>query len=484
MKILAFYLSAPSTVSIYVDGKIVAAVHEERFCRNKNDERFPIKSIEYCLQEANLKAKDLDGVAIASCIGGMFDIEVTRKSQWSVQDYLTEQREIWKPKFEGKEVSNRRYLEIFADKIDTSIYPMDYCKNLINDENRTEKHHNNRKKIMSDYLEIDENKIHLIEHHRCHSHYSYYASNFRNEKVLSFTIDGIGDGLNATIGIYDENGKYERVYSTSEANIGRIYRYMTLLLGMKPNEHEFKVMGLAPYGKSKYAQSALDVFANTLYVDGIDFKWKEKPSDSYYYFREKLEGIRFDNIAWGLQTWVENLLTLWVKNAINKFGINKVILSGGVAMNIKAMGEIAKLPEVEDIFVGGSASDESMAISAGICLAEDMSTDWNSNKIQPLENLYLGPKAPMEDEKEAVNQLDKSKYNIIENSTSQDIAKLLADGKILARSAGRMEFGQRALGNRSIIADPSNLKVKETINRMIKTEILDALCSNSYGYLC
>jgi carbamoyltransferase len=468
MKILSFYLGFPSTVSIYVNGKIVAAVHEERYSRRKNDEIFPMESIKYCLEEANLTAEELDGVAISSEIGASFDVEVTRKSQWSVKDYLKEQREIWKPKLYGEKVDDNKYLEIFADKVDTTIYPSEYYKSLINDENRIEKHNQNRKKIIADYLKIDEEKVYFIEHHRCHSHYSYYASPFRKEKVLSFTIDGMGDGLNATIGIYDENGKYKRVYETSEANIGRIYRYMTLNLGMKPNEHEFKVMGLAPYGKAKYGQEALDIFNETLYIDGIDFKWHKKPTDSYYYFRDKLEGIRFDNVAWGLQTWVENLLTTWVKNAINKFGINKVIFSGGVAMNIKAMGEIAKLPEVEDIFVGGSASDESMAISAGICLAEDMTENWNSKDINPIENLYLGPKATLEEEKQTIDDLDKSKYIITDDFSSKDIAQYLANGKVLARCADRMEFGQRSLGNRSLLADPKNIKVKETINSMIK----------------
>ena len=470
MKILSFYLNMPSTVSLYIDGRIVSAVQEERFTRNKNDEIFPKSSIDYCLKEAGITALELDGVAIASN-GGAFDDLLVRRSKWSTSDYLKEQKLIWSPYLVEKEERLRSLLEVFPDKVDDEMYPQDYFHNMKNDEGRIKKYNKDREKIVANYLGVNEAKVYRMDHHRCHSHYSYYASPFRNEKVLSFTIDGMGDGLNATIGIYDENGKYERVYETSEANIGRIYRYMTLHLGMKPNEHEFKVMGLAPYGKAKYGQEALDIFNETLYVDGIDFKWHEKPTDSYYYFKDKLEGIRFDNVAWGLQTWVENLLTTWVKNAIDKFGINKIILSGGVAMNIKAMGEIAKLPEVKDIFVGGSASDESMAISSGICLAEDMSENWNSKDIHPLDNLYLGPKATLEEEKKTIDDLDKSKYIITDTFSSKDIAQHLANGKVLARCADRMEFGQRSLGNRSLLADPKDLRVKETINTMIKNSI-------------
>ena len=137
---------------------------------------------------------------------------------------------------------------------------------------------------------------------------------------------------------------------------------MTLLLAMKPNEHEFKVMGLAPYGKEKYAIEAYKVFEQTLQVKGTEFVWNIKPEDSYYWFKDRLEGMRFDAIAWGLQHWVEKLLLKWTSNTIKKFKINNIIYSGGVAMNIKAMGKLTELDSVDNLFVGGSASDESLAI--------------------------------------------------------------------------------------------------------------------------
>ena len=136
-------------------------------------------------------------------------------------------------------------------------------------------------------------------------------------------------------------------------------------------------------------------------------------------------------------------------------------------MNIKAMGKIAELDEVKDMFIGGSASDESMAISSGICMAEEVSNNWDHN-IFPIKNLYLGQNTTEKEEKKVVELLNKEKYHIIQNPRAKDIAKHLFDGKVLARCAGRMEFGQRALGNRSILADPKNLMVKETINTMIK----------------
>lgn len=472
MNILSLYLNLPSSASIFVDGKVVAATHEERFTRLKNDEVFPENAIRYCLDQAGIAPSDLDAVAIASFIAPFDDLAV-RRSQWTTEDYLKEQHQRWRPYLIDKNATLPSLIELFNDRLTLDMYPADYWKKNCNDPDRNQKYAKDREQIVADFLKISATKVRRIEHHRCHAAYSYYASSWRGEKVLALTIDGLGDNLNATIGIFDETGRYERVFETSDANIGRIYRYMTLLLGMKPNEHEFKVMGLAPYGKAKHAQKALDVFKSTLYVDGIEFKWKEKPTDSYFWFKERLEGVRFDNIAFALQAWVEDLLTEWVRNAVIKFGIGKVVIAGGVAMNIKAMGKIAALPEVEDLFIGGSASDESMAISAGICLAEDLTREagkqWDSRNVSSLPHLYLGPCATHEQEEAVVAGLDSLRYQTSLSPSPRQIAELLYDGKILARCAGRMEFGQRSLGNRSILADPSDLRVKEKINAAIKS---------------
>jgi carbamoyltransferase len=466
------YLNLPSSAALYVDGKVVAAAHEERFTRLKNDEVFPEHAINYCLNQAGIAPAELDAVAIASFIAP-FDDLVVRRSQWTTEDYLKEQHFRWRPYLVDKSATLPSLTELFADRLALDMYPANYWKENFNAPDRNQKFAKDREQIVADFLRIPVAKVRRIEHHRCHAAYSYYASPWRGEKVLALTIDGLGDNLNATVGVFDEVGRYTRAFETNEANIGRIYRYMTLLLGMKPNEHEFKVMGLAPYGKAKHAQKALDVFKSTLYVDGIEFKWREKPTDSYFWFKERLEGVRFDNIAYALQTWAEDLLTEWVQNAVAKFGIGKVVIAGGVAMNIKAMGKIAALPGVENLFIGGSASDESMAISAGICLAEDLTREagkqWDSSDVASLPHLYLGPSATPEQETAVIAGLDPSKYQVSRSPTPMQLAELLRGGKILARCAGRMEFGQRSLGNRSILADPSDLRVKEKINAAVKS---------------
>lgn len=462
----------PSTVSLLVDNKIVSAVNEERFTRKKNDDAFPRQSIDYCLSHNNLTGKDLDAVAVASFISP-FDDNLTQKFNWTVNDYLKEQVLRWKPFLIDKTDKELKSLqEVFPEKVFLDQYPTNYWKNMSKDPDRLIKHRLGRLKIISDYLNIDQSKVKAIDHHKAHAYYSFYTSNMIGKNVLSFTADGIGDNINATISTFDENGRWKRHYATNECGIARIYRYMTLLLGMKPNEHEFKVMGLAPYGKEKYGLQAFKVFDETLDVEGTEFVWKIKPTDSYYWFKERLEGIRFDSIAWGLQNWVEKLLIKWTKNSIKKYKISNIIYSGGVAMNIKAMGKLAELNEVDNIFVGGSASDESLAIGAGICLNEDLKIKnkklWSAKDFSRIETLYLGPKAEIRDERKVIDNLDTEKYFFEDDPSSKKIANYLSEGKIIGRCVDKMEFGQRALGNRSILADPSNIMIKEKINSAIK----------------
>jgi len=466
MKILSLYWGLYSGAALYIDGKTVSATLEERFTRKKKDDAFPLNSIEFCLKQANIKPNELDGVASASLERDYFS-QLTRQALWGIEDYLKQQKEYWFPLFYKNKKND--YEKIFDYRADRSQHPKDYWS-VPGDQSQS--FSKDVERLISETLGIDAEKVHRIEHHRAHAYYSYYASSFRNENILSFTIDGHGDGLNATIGLFNSNGTYKRIYKTNQCNIARIYRYTTLLLGMMPNEHEYKVMGLAPYGKEELSKKALDLFKNTLFVDGIDFKWKIKPDDSYFWFKERLEGVRFDSIAYSLQEWVEKLTCEWVRNSVRKFGVDKIVISGGVAMNVKAMGKIAELPEVKDLFVGGSSGDESMAISSGICLAEDLTLErgekWNAPKLIPFSNLFLGPCAGLESEKQVVEDLDKAKYQILENPLPEQLASLLVDGKVIARCSGPMEFGQRALGNRSILADPVNIEIKDRINAMIK----------------
>jgi len=450
----------PSGASLLEGNKIKAGVCEERFSRKKNDMAFPANSIRYCMQCLD-NPKKIEAVGVASYEVSIFGM-LYHYATMEIANHIREQHEVWYPRiYEGKEVDDAL---VFNDIWDTSQYPETYWSTY--NASKRETYAADSLKIIADFIGIEQSKVKRIEHHLCHAYYGYFASPYRNESAVVVTIDGFGDGLNATISVA-ENGRLKRIYATDKCVLGRIYRHITLLLGMKPLEHEFKVMGLAPYAKKKHSQKAFEVFSQILALDGIEFRWKRKPKDSYFHFQRELEGLRFDNIAAGLQWWLEDILCQWITNIIRETKIDTIVISGGVSMNIKAMGEVAKLPEVKRFFVPGSGSDDSNCIGAAI----GAKIERNEGKIEKsviIPSLYLGPDVS-DGLCDVIRSAEtKQEYIVYKNPINKQICEFLIKGLVIGRCVGRMEFGQRALGNRSLFADPINPDIIAKINSMIK----------------
>lgn len=457
MNILGVMVGTNSTASLLKDGEIVACASEERFRRKKNIGIYPSLAVDYCLKEGALNPSEIDAAVFDSLTFNYHHWVMDRDGSFSVEDWIREQRLYWYPLlYEKKEVN---YYDIFQDKIIPSHYTSEIVNNFIKQGKDI------RPSLLTNHLGKIKEIKHSV-HYESHHYYGYYMSPIREEKVLSFVIEGWGDGHNASVGIF-ENGIYRELYRTNLCNLGRLYRYITLLLGMKPNEHEYKVMGLAAY--SRHFQKPLDLLNGTLYVDGCEFKYKEKPIDHYFWFKQKFEGMRFDDIAAGVQKHVEMLICEWVRNWVRKTGIRKIVISGGVAMNIKAMMEVSELEDVEWMFVAGNGSDESTPIGAcyrtyaHFCAKNGISP----NKIPIKKDLYLGPGYSLAEIKSAISKYRG--FKIKENITNKTVAKIISEGHPVARFSGRMEFGARALGNRSILADTRDLRVVRKINAQIKS---------------
>ena len=461
MNILGVMVGTNSTAALLKDGRLVAAVSEERFRRKKNTGVYPAKAVEYCLKEASLNPEDIDIVVFDSIAFNYHNWVVDRDGTFTVRDWVREQKKYWKPTiYEKKEIN---YFNIFSDKIIEDHYTPEIISNYINPNNDI------RPILVINHLGNGIKNIQSALHYECHHYYGYYMSPFREDRILSFVIEGWGDGTNATVANF-ERGVYKELYKTNICNIGRLYRYITLLLGMKPNEHEYKVMGLAAY--NAHYDKVFDIFSKTLYVDGLEFRYNERPIDHYYWFKERLEGLRFDDIAAGLQKHIELLICEWIRNWIRKTGVNKIVISGGVAMNIKAMMEVSKLDEVHDMFVAGSGSDESTAV--GACFRAHVNDcihkEKDPNDIPLVRNLYLGPSYSIPDIKEVLNMYSGDhRFKEKEDFTIFDTARIISKGNAIARFSGRMEFGARALGNRSILADPRNLTMVRELNDQIKS---------------
>lgn len=473
MKILSI-MWATSTAAVMIDGQIVACVSEERFSRVKNEDSYPFNAIEAVLKTANIKAGEIDLVAFAGEIFDATAILCHKHSRFSIIDRLKEQHSYWYPKLLlNKDI---RYLDVFKDKIDTKQYPGDW-EDVIRFINKGDKRKANdffqdfRRQVVSEHLGIDPRKIIFIHHHRAHGYYAYYGSPLKKDKTVILTADGWGDDMNASVSLADDKG-IKLIARSSEFIIGRLYRYITLILGMKPDEHEYKVMGLAAYAKPNYFKRELDIFENTMHVNGLSFSYKEKPSDLYFYFRDRLEASRFDSIAGAIQKYTEDILVHWASNALKKTGADKICFGGGVAMNIKAIMEIARLPQLKDIFVCPAPSDESLAIGAAYVAMHDICTANGTNPlryIKPLKDAYLGPDCNIGSIRSTVVNAKSKGCIVNKNPSPKNIAKMIAEGNIVGRCSGRSEFGARALGNRSIIADPRNTGVIKIINEKIKS---------------
>jgi len=465
-----------STAALMISGKIAGCVSEERFSRIKNDERYPIKSINWLLYSNGLTKKDVTDVCFISKDWSPTYSLVRHYTNFTIKDYLEEQQRIWYPRlYLKKKVS---FLSTFKKKIDFNQFPgkafwKRVTKNMgdENDHNSNEKIKKLGKKIRSEviqkHLGIQSSRIHFVDHSSGHAFYAYFSSRNINKKKLVITLDAWGDNINYSAKIFRKiNQKIEVKNIVSGPNfiIGRLYRYVTLILGLKPNEHEYKVMGLAPYCKDQYYQKVLKTFLNFQDIKNYKFIFLKKPKDFYFDIKKKLDGERFDSIAGGLQKYTEILISKWIAKLVSNFKVYDLCLAGGVGMNVKNNLIIGNLKKVKNLFIPPSPDDSSQAM--GACYSHYIK---KYNKIpKPLENAYLGYKINEKDVKKLIKKIDRKKFLISNKNIISETVKLLRSEKIIARCVGKGEFGARSLGNRSILADPSNQNIKKIINEKVK----------------
>ncbi len=469
LKILGIYIGACSGASIFENDKIIFATSEERFSRIKADEAYPKKSIDNALEFSQISSNDLDAIVIAGNEIALTYMLTKVFSGFSINDYQFAMKEFWRPKLSSK--SNPLFLDLFKSKIISDQFP--FTDEKINEIIKFE--HGDWPSTYTDYIKqfftdalvthlgVDKNKIHFLDHHQCHAAYALYSSPIRDNNTLIFTADAHGDGLSGTISKFDKDtNKIIRLkkYFPKNFQLGRIYRYTTLLLRMLPEHHEYKVMGLAPYYDGPLIEEVVKIFENMQTIDGLEFKFNSDIKNIYDYLEENLSKYRFDHIAAGLQSFTENLLYSWISAASSSFDSTSIVFSGGISMNVKANMKLSQIPNIKKFFVSGGGSDQSLCMGACYLYAE-------SQKIfpKPLNDLYLGLPCTYDDYD--IKKI-QNKYKIEKFTHVEQIVERLLDGKIIATCIGRSEMGPRALCNRSIIADPRNRNNIEKINRKIK----------------
>ncbi len=454
MYILGLNIGHNSTAGLLKDGKIIKCVSEERFSRIKNHHGVPLKSIKWLLEETKINMEDIDLVVL--------------DDQYPITN---------NPHF-GRNFFNAYTKKSRIKKIISQIaykYPKAFSQYYSfkesSSESGKEKFRENLKRELALILRISHEKVIVADHHLMHA-FAPLGNLDRKKNWLVFTLDGEGSGLCASVNVFD--GKNLKVISQSPktASLGYFYGLATLHLGMKPLEHEFKVMGLAPYAKTHNVDEIYSKIKNLFWIDerGV-FHSKFSMPFADHFFAKEMKNVRFDTLAAAVQRITEELCCEWVLKMIQKTKISNVALSGGVFMNVKANKKISELVEIENIFVMPSCGDESNAI--GSC--------WYGYKVltaknklqfepQPIEDLYLGPEYNENYLEEFIvrNNL-KEKYLIKKvKNIELEIARLLAKGEIVARLSGRSEWGARALGNRSILANPIHPDTIRILNETIK----------------
>ena len=488
MIILGIQEAHDASAALMIDGKIVAACQEERFTRVKGDYGFPKESVRFCLDSQGIRSKDIDIVALASYYWNPVLVKIKRNANFDVPDWVQEQREFWKPTLlENKQV---KYYDIYKERPGwryDDFYPMDHLLEGYMDVVEMIEMKKIRLSAVSKYLEVPGGKIHFIDHESCHKAYGYYGAGLFDEEALVLTAEGIGDYSNGTVSLM-QGWKTKGLANTRDNHIGHIYQYITLILGMKPAQHEYKVMGLAPYANEYERQKSYEVFKKILKVDKetLNITWDQKPTDLYFSFLESLEGHRFDGIAAGLQQFVEELLVEWMKAILDKVGRKDsegyerpVCFAGGVAQNMKACMKMAKIVPIR-FYVLPATGDTS--ISIGACYQANAMSMKRCKPVK-LETACLGPSPGPVRIPSGI-----SASCIHTNILPKFVASQLAMGKIIGRCCGPMEFGHRALGNRSILMDPRRADLVQKLNRAIKKRdfwmpfapsILD-ICADDY----
>lgn len=435
--ILAFQASHNAAACIGDGRRILYAIQEERLNGEKNYWGFPKLSLEACLKHVGAKLQDIRSIVY----GGQRVLCRYHSRDDVIKSY---QRQF---------TMMGRLRQRVAMPLITKLKP-DYGQETLANLLQS-----------AGYGAIP--RVHY-DHHQAHAATAYYGLR-RNpkDKYLVLTCDGAGDAFCATVRVMD--GCSEQLIATTDwaDSLGAIYSWITFGMGFVPMEHEYKLMGMAPYASPQAAKETAAIFKKYLDLSPNELSFarrvRKRMADVYLDLERDLRGKRFDYICAGLQYFTEELLCRWTAAAVKTTGVRKVLAAGGVFMNVKANKRLSELAEVDDFEAFPSCGDETLPFGAYYLESARLNSP---EEVAPLDNFYLGDTI---DSAQAEQAARESEYVMEKPSCmATRIAELLATGKPVARAAGPMEFGARALGNRSILADPSNQDVVRVINQMVK----------------
>ena len=472
MVILGIASEHCSAAALMIDGRVVGMIQEERLSKRKNQVAFPLQAIRRLVdRHLGGDMKRIDRVVFGGKESDPYYAALDRFSDFSIADHVREQHELWQPHFYGGKRNDGTYWqkELIAGRHinEGAQFDFSWLKDMTPAEATKRFVEVERPAAVKRHLGFA-GRSEAVDHHTCHAYYALHGGpldSARREEALVLTADAWGDGCNWSASTSGRDGRLTRVASGPDHRIARIYKWTTLILGMKPNEHEYKVMGLSAYPRpGKYVSAAERIFFEAFDFRDGKFVSDRPLVDSYFDLKNRLEGHRFDNIAGALQNWATSVTAAWVRHWLKETGRSGLCFSGGLSMNIKTNGELLQMPEVAWLSVPASGGDESLCAGACFALAAADGT------VRSMEHAYLGEAPDGGDWRGRLAEAGHSaeQFDVREGVDAKAAARLLAADFVVARCVGSAEFGARALGNRSILANPSNPANVKLINDAIK----------------
>lgn len=459
MKILGISAFYHDSAAAYIEhGVIIAAAQEERFTRIKHDPAFPTNAVRYCLSEAGVQLSDLDAI--------VFYDKPLLKMERLLETYYA-----FSPKG----------LYSFLTAIPVWLKEKMFLKRMLYDE-------------LFAIQKFDKKQVKLLfpEHHLSHAASAFYPSPFEDAAIL--TLDGVGEWATASIG----HGKGKKLSILKELkfphSLGLLYSAFTYFLGFKVNSGEYKLMGLAPYGRhgslevEKYKTLIREVLVKIKpdgsiwlnqdyfnYATGLrmvhDAKWEILFGFPRRESESNLEQKHCD-LGLAIQEITEEIVILMAQEAKRLTGSKACVLAGGVALNCVANGKLKDAGIFEEVFIQPAAGDAGGALGAALAahyIYFDQERVIDSTKMDAMAGSYLGPSySDKEIEQMAKQHQAVFTYHADFAQLSSQTAELIAQGNVIGWFQGRMEFGPRALGGRSILGDPRNPEMQKKLNLKIK----------------
>ena len=445
--ISSFYHDSAAT--LVNDGKIVAAAQEERFTRIKHDSNYPYNSIEFVLNFANLKLDDIDKI--------VFYEKPFLKFERLLETYVA-----FAPR------GFAQFIKAMPLWLSQKLFQKKMLNNLL-------KQHDSKFN--------DESKLYFSEHHLSHAASAFYPSPF--EEAIILTADGVGEWATTTVAV----GKGKELEIKKEIHfphsLGLLYSAFTYYIGFEVNDGEYKLMGLAPYGEPKYTDKILNQLIDvkddgsfkldqsyfnyatglTMTNDKFDRLFGQKRRDPS---KEDISQFHMD-IASSIQNVTETIMLKMSKSLRDEFKIDNLCLAGGVALNCVANGKILKEKIFRNIWTQPAAGDAGGSLGAALALWHlELNKDRSINPSDSMSGSYLGPEYSQSFiEQELEN--NGAKFVVLnETEIIEKTSESLTQGKAIGWFQGRMEFGPRALGARSIIGDPRSETMQKNLNLKIK----------------